>query len=328
VAKTAAQIGVLKWRLDAGGCAMKFAIFKTLRPKQWAKNLICFVPLLFSGKFGDHDAVVSSIICCLGLCAISSFIYILNDIVDVASDKEHPVKKFRPIASGKVSVIQGQQLAICCLILGLSLGFYERPVLAFIFVAYLVLNSCYISTLKNFAIMDILCIAAGFVLRAIAGAAAIHVQPSEWFLLCTTLGAMFLALEKRRQEINLLAESSSKHRVVLSQYTPLLLQRMEGVILPSLVTSYAFYSFLSFHGRFMMVTVPIVLFGIMRYQYLSESNKNTGTPEDVFWYDRPTQIALVAWMVTSLIVVYGSPASWLHNAAQTADRFHLQKLPV
>ena len=307
---------------------MKSAIFKTLRPKQWAKNLICFIPLLFSGKFGDHEAIVSSLICFLGLCAISSFIYILNDFVDVASDKEHPVKKFRPIASGEINVLQGQFLAAFCLILGLSLGFYERPVLALIFVAYLTLNLFYIFTLKNFAIIDILCIAAGFVLRAVAGAAAIHVQPSEWFLLCTTLGAMFLALEKRRHEISLLAESSSKHRVVLSQYTPRLLQRMEGVILPSLLTSYAFYSFLSFHGKFMMATVPIVLFGIMRYQFLSESNKNTGTPEDVFWYDRPTQIALVAWVVTSVIVVYGSPGIWLQNAAQTADQFHVQKLPM
>ncbi|MDR3615260.1 MAG: decaprenyl-phosphate phosphoribosyltransferase [Candidatus Obscuribacterales bacterium] len=307
---------------------MKSAIFKTLRPKQWAKNLICFIPLLFSGRFGDHDSIVSTLICFLGLCAISSFIYILNDFVDVASDKEHPVKKFRPIASGQITAFQGQLLAASCLILGLSLGFYERPFLALIFVAYLVLNLGYICTLKNFAIIDILCISAGFVLRAVAGAAAIHVQPSEWFLLCTTLGAMFLALEKRRQELNLLAESSSKHRSSLSQYTPLLLQRMENVILPSLVTSYAFYSFLSFHGKFLMLTVPIVLFGIMRYQYLSESNKHTGTPEDVFWYDRPTQVALVAWVVTSLVVIYGSPASWLHDAAQTADHFHVQKLPM
>ena len=252
----------------------------------------------------------------------------MNDLVDVASDKEHPIKKSRPIASGEVTAFQGRLLAASCLVVGLSLGFYERPVLALIFVAYLVLNVFYIFSLKNFAIIDILCISAGFVLRAVAGVAAIHVQPSEWFLLCTTLGAMFLALEKRRQEINLLAERSSKHRVSLSQYTPLLLQRMESVILPSLVTSYAFYSFLSFHGKFLMVTVPIVLFGIMRYQYLSESNKNTGTPEDVFWYDRPTQIALVAWVVTSMIVVYGAPAIWLQDAAQIADRFHVQKLPI
>jgi len=238
---------------------MRYAFFKTLRPKQWAKNLIAFIPLLFSGKFGEHGAIVSACICFLGLCATSSFVYILNDLVDVESDRQHPVKKFRTIPSGQISVLQGQILAAFCLLIGLGLGFYERPSLALIFIAYLVLNLAYIFALKNFAIIDILCIAAGFVLRAIAGAAAIHVQPSEWFLLCTSLGAMFLALEKRRQEIKLLAEISGQHRVSLNQYTPLLLQRMENLILPSLVTSYAFYSFLSFHGKFMMLTVPIVL---------------------------------------------------------------------
>ena len=301
---------------------MSSAFFRTLRPKQWAKNLICFMPLLFSGKFADCNAIVSSCICFLGLCAISSFIYVLNDLIDVGSDREHPVKKFRPIAAGEISNFDAKFIAFLCLILGLALGFAERPIICFIFTAYVMLNLCYTYALKNFAIIDVLCIASGFVLRAVAGAAAIHVQPSEWLLLCTTLGAMFLALEKRRQESRLLADESGKFRPSLYRYTPALLQRMENVILPSLITSYALYSFLSFHGKFMMATVPIVLFGLMRYQYISENSTQTGAPEDVFWRDRQTQIALLTWFVTCFVVVYGNPTTWLQDIALLTDRFH------
>jgi 4-hydroxybenzoate polyprenyltransferase len=298
------------------------ALIKQMRPKQWVKNLIVFVPLLFSGKFNDPGALLAAFLCCLAFCGISSGIYVINDLKDLEADRAHPSKRFRPIAAGVISVANAWALSLFCLVAGLGAAFYVRPTLSLVCCAYVALNLAYSYWLKKLVIIDVLCIAFGFVLRAVAGAVAVHVPASGWFLLCTTLGALFLALEKRRHEVGLLAAESVSHRSVLSEYSDSLLSRLENLIAPSLLTAYIFYSFQSFHGQWMLLSVPIVLYGVMRYQYLSETGHVTGAPEEVLWGDRPVQLTVLLWLITSALVVYGHPDQWLHEMARIVDSFH------
>lgn len=181
------------------------------------------------------------------------------------------------------------------------------------------MNVLYSIKLKHTPIIDIFCIAAGFVIRAVAGAMAVKVAASAWFLLCTSLGALYLASEKRRQELKLLDTTSGAHRKVLSDYSVSIVARMENVIVPSLLTCYAIYSFNSPHGQWMMITVPIVLYGLMRYQMLSEQGTITGAPEDVFWRDRPIQLTIALWLLACAFVIYGSPEYWVEYYGKLID---------
>ena len=296
--------------------------FSQLRPKQWAKNLIVYAPSLFSGKLTDPDAVALATLCAVSFCMISSGIYILNDVLDVEADRAHPVKCQRPIASGRLSIPFMLAVSIICLIGGFSLAFWVRPSLTTICLAYVVVNVLYCLKLKHFAIIDVLCIASGFVLRAVAGAVAVKVLPSAWFLLCTTLGSLFLALEKRRHEVLLLDTNSTNHRKSLSEYSTSFLIRLENLIVPSLLTCYAFYSFQSIHGEAMMLTVPVVLYGVMRYQLLSERGDSTGTPEEILFRDGPIQMTLLVWVLICALVIYGQPGVWLETLSQYMDSFH------
>jgi 4-hydroxybenzoate polyprenyltransferase len=298
-------------------------LVKELRPKQWTKNLIIFFPLLFSGKFGETSLIFAAAICVAVFCLISSGIYVLNDVIDVQADRAHPTKRFRPIASGALNVRLAVFVGLICVLLGFILAYTLRPALALVCLAYVVLNVLYSSALKNFAIIDVLCIASGFVIRAVAGAVAVRVIPSAWFLLCTSLGALFLALEKRRQELILLNENSSVHRKALDGYSSNLMSRLEALVVPTLLTSYAFYSFLSQHGQWMMLTIPVVLYGVMRYQMLSERENITGMPEDVLWKDRPIQVTIVVWIAICALVVYGNPGGWLRSLVELVDSYRL-----
>src|SRR4029434_2308951 len=256
-------------------------LLKLLRPKQWTKNLIAYAPLLFAIKIHDSTLLLLATLCVVALCLVSGGVYILNDVLDVEADKLHPKKKLRPIASGQVPVPAAIGVGVVAVTLGLVISFLVRPTLCLVVLVFLGLNLLYTTILKHHAIVDVFSIAANFVLRAVAGAIAVRVPVSGWFLLCTTLGALFLALEKRRQELDLLGEQSLAHRKSLRIYSPELLDRMEALVVASLLTSYAFYSFLSVHGHWMMLTVPFVIYGIMRYQLLSVEHKLTGSPEEV-----------------------------------------------
>lgn len=285
-------------------------LVRSMRPKQWVKNLIAYTPLIFAGQITNLNLISLVSLCFIAFCLLSSGTYILNDVLDAEADKLHPSKRFRPIASGLVQPGLALGLGILCLTAGLCLSFIVRPSLVLVACAYLALTISYSLYFKQIAILDVFMIAAGFVLRAIAGAMAAYLMPSGWFLLCTSFGALFLALEKRRQEIRMLGLNSSGHRKALTAYNPEVLQRMEAVIVPSLLTSYALYGFMSIHGEWMLLTVPSVLFGIMRYQMLSNQHFLTATPEEVFWKDRPIQLAIVTWLIAAALVVNG-PAKLL-----------------
>jgi 4-hydroxybenzoate polyprenyltransferase len=311
---------------EAGAGEIAALMLKELRPKQWVKNLIVFAPLLFSHQFLERNSLLLAACCFLSFCLIASGVYVLNDVVDVEADRLHPTKKERPIASGRLSVKLASSAGAICLVGGLALSFIIRPTLATVCLGYLALNLLYSIKLKAVPILDVFCIASGFVIRAVAGAVAIHVVPSSWFLLCTTLGALFLALEKRRQELKLVAHDPTSHRKVLSEYSVNLLSRMESVIVPSLLTAYAFYSFQSPQGNWMMLTVPIVLYGMLRYQMLSERGTATGAPEEVFWRDRPIQITLILWVLTCAFVIYGNPQECVRTLGQFIDSLSLRNM--
>jgi 4-hydroxybenzoate polyprenyltransferase len=280
-------------------------LFWAMRPKQWTKNLIAFAPLLFAGKLGQPELILATSFCVLAFCLVSGGLYVFNDLLDRENDRVHPTKCLRPIASGRLDHGVAFAFAIFAVVAGLTICFAVRPSLSLIALLYMSCTLSYSLYLKHSAILDVFMIATGFVLRAIAGAMAICVPISGWFLLCTSLGALYLALEKRRKEILMLGADSHQHRKVLSNYSIASLDRMESIVVPSLVTSYMFYSFLSSHGEWMLLTVPPVIYGIMRYQMLSDHASLTASPEEVLWKDRPIQVAIVAWLTVSALVVYG-----------------------
>jgi decaprenyl-phosphate phosphoribosyltransferase len=298
-------------------------LLRLLRPRQWTKNLIAFAPALFAGRLFQIDVIERVGLCVVALCFVSSAVYIVNDIMDREADRKHPTKCLRPLAAGTVSVQTASIVASLALALSFILAYLTRPALALVFCAYLFLQAAYSFKLKQRIILDVFCIACGFVLRALAGGAAAHVPLSAWFLLCTSLGALFLGLEKRRQEFRALGPEAAGHRAVLAKYSLDLLDRMEAVIVPTLVTAYAFYSFQSSYGQWMMITVPMVLYGILRYQVLSVRDTTTGSPEEVLLKDRPIQCTIVLWVLACMSVVYG----WLPRLSiwlvQTFDSFSL-----
>lgn len=283
---------------------------KILRPRQWTKNLIAFAPLLFAGRLGEIDAVLATALVTMSLCLVSGGMYVMNDIKDRDSDALHPVKKQRPVASGRIATRTAAAVAIAALLIGLTLGFWVRPVVGLGLLLYILLQLAYNYYLKAHAILDVFSIAAGFVLRAAAGGAAAHVALSGWFLFCTSLGALFLAIEKRRQELLTLGDEANAHRASFDKYSLELINRMESVVVPSLVTAYCIYCFFSPSGQWMLLTVPFVLFGVLRYQLLSTMKSSTGAPEEVLLKDRSIQLCIISWVAISVGVVY----DWIPQA--------------
>lgn len=297
-------------------------ILKLIRPKQWAKNLIVFAPALFSGKIIEPATFSAAALCFVAFCLCASAVYVVNDVLDCKSDRLHPKKKNRPVASGKISAPFALCLGTVCAAGALCVGFSIRPTVDVFLLVYFVLMLFYALVLKHYVLLDVFAIAAGFVLRAAGGAAAAGVESSGWFLACTSFGALFLGLEKRRQETLLLKDEAASHRKTLNAYTPELVDRMEAVIVPSLVTCYAFYTFQSYHGQWMMLTLPFVLYGVMRYQVLSVKSDDTGAPDEVLWKDRGIQITLLLWVLTSAGVVYGLIPKFFAMTSQFLDGIH------
>jgi 4-hydroxybenzoate polyprenyltransferase len=293
-------------------------VIKAMRPKQWTKNLIAYAPLLFSMHIHETHLLALATACVASFCLVSGAVYLLNDVLDAEADRLHPTKCKRPIASGKLPASVALIACVIAVIAGVTISFLVRPTLAVVTIAYLALSLSYTTMLKHKVILDVFAIAGGFVLRAVAGAVAVSVPTSGWFLLCTSLGALFLALEKRRQELNVLGDKSLAHRRSLGLYSKELLDRLEGIIVPSLVTSYAFYSFQSSHGEAMLLTVPFVLYGVMRYQFLSTQSTITGSPEEVLFKDRAIQLTILLWVATCALVIYQGP-TWLMHLSDTID---------
>ncbi|MCA9858645.1 MAG: decaprenyl-phosphate phosphoribosyltransferase [Thermomicrobiales bacterium] len=282
-------------------------LIRALRPVQWPKNLLVYAALIFSvnvfelRKFFD---ATGAFIC---FCAASSAIYLLNDIRDREQDAHHPVKQFRPIASGRVAPTTAMGMAVV-LAVGSVLGAYlvDRQ-LALVVGVYLVLMAAYSFGLKSVVLLDVIMISIGFVLRAAAGAVAIDVPISPWLYICSMLLALLLGFGKRRHELLMLRDEASQHRTNLDAYSVPLLDQIIAVTSSSAVVAYSVYTFTSPalpENHSMMLTIPIVLYAVFRYLFLIYKEHLGGAPELLFIRDRPTQLAIVLWALLSVGILY------------------------
>ena len=291
------------------GRSLALNLLRSLRPAQWTKNLVIFAGLIFGKKLLDAGAVGDAIAAFIVFCALSGVVYLVNDLADRESDRRHPLKARRPIASGAlpVAVAKGAALAIggAALVAAYLIG----QGFAAVSVGYLVLQLLYSGPLKHIIIIDVLTIAIGFVLRAVAGAVAVHVEISHWLFVCTILLALFLALAKRRQEIVLLAEGATTHRPILGEYTAYLLDQMIGVVTASTLIAYVFYTIspetqAKFGTPWLGLTIPFPLYGIFRYLYLVHQREGGGSPADLLLTDRPLLICVVLWALAVAVIIY------------------------
>lgn len=276
------------------------------RPKQWTKNLVIFAAIIFSGKLFDVGLLFKTGVAFFSLCMLSGFIYILNDILDIEKDRHHPKKKNRPIASGEISINQAFFAGFLFFLLAFLLGTVAGGGYLVAAGIYLLLQIAYSEFLKHVVILDIITIAAGFVIRAVAGVWTIGVPLSPWLLVCAALLALFLAAAKRRHELLLLGEVSDNHRPVLSEYSMTLLDEITSTLSAATITTYSLYTFFSHaeRGGYMMLTIPFVLYGVLRYQYLIHTKNEGGSPEDVLLKDKPTVINIFLWILSVIVILY------------------------
>ena len=287
---------------------MLSALIKTMRPRQWSKNVFIFAALVFDKQLFIVDAFLRTLAGVALFCLVSSTVYIFNDIADIEADRQHPEKKNRPIASGKLPVSAAWIAGIAFVIITLTLSYFLAPNFAMVIALYFVLNVAYSKWLKHIPILDVLILSAGFVLRVGAGVTLIHVERfSPWLYVVMTLLSLFLGFGKRRAELALLAHGAGSHRKVLEGYTLPLLDQYIMIVSGTTIVAYSLYTFSAPNlpsNHTMMLTIPFVIYTIFRYLYLIEVKHAGGAPEDVLLSDRPFQIAMALWALTVLTIFY------------------------
>jgi 4-hydroxybenzoate polyprenyltransferase len=279
-----------------------------MRPEQWTKNLIVFAALIFGRRLFDPAAVGSSLAAFLIFCALSGVVYLLNDVMDRSADRLHPLKSRRPIAAGELSPRTALSAAVVIGAAAIAAAAWLKPEFGVVAAAYVALFAAYSRVLKHVVILDVLTIAIGFVLRAAAGAVVIEVPMSQWLLVCTILGALFLGLTKRRHELTLLANTATGHRPILEEYNPYLLDQMIGVVTASTLVAYIIYctspeTIAKFGTERLVLTTPFPIYGIFRYLYLVHQ-RGAGTPSEVLLTDRPLLACIVLWSLAVVAIIY------------------------
>ncbi len=282
--------------------------FKLLRPRQWIKNVFLFAGLIFSRQFYYTESIVTTIFAALIFSILSSGVYIINDIFDYEDDKIHPTKSKRPIAAGRIKREMGWIISILLIIISYLLAFLINNAFFYTCLVYSSMMILYSLKVKHIIILDVLFVAIGYVLRAIAGAVAISVEISSWLLLCTLLLALFIVVSKRRTEIVILGEEAVKHRKILFHYSVDLLNQMIAIVTSACIVSYCLYTLApetvsKFHTRNLIFTVPFVIYGIFRYLYLTYKKLGADIPEKVLINDLPMQICLVSWVIACVIIL-------------------------
>ena len=281
----------------------------SLRPEQWTKNLLLFAGLLFGGRLLELGAIITAMAGFAIFSALSGATYLLNDIWDREADRRHPLKRTRPIASAQLAVSTAAWSAAVLIAGAIGAAWFLSPWLAVIAAAYVGLLFLYSTTLKHVVIVDVLAIAGGFVLRAIAGAIAVDVPIGSWLLVCTTLLALFLALSKRRHELVLLGEDASYHRRSLEHYSPYLLDQMIAVVTASTLIAYTVFTTSTDTAQRLgtprlAFTVPFVLYGIFRYLYLVHQRLGGGSPAEMLLTDRPLLLCVALWAWAVMLLMY------------------------
>ncbi len=277
-------------------------LFLSLRPRHWIKNLFVFAALVFAVKFTDPLAIEQSLAAFALFCLASSGVYLLNDVIDYKRDREHPLKRNRPIAAGRLSRLSAIFISVILILISVILAANLSYLLSFILAGYIILNIFYSLYLKNLIIIDVICLALGFVLRVMAGAMAINVIFSPWLLLCTFFLTLFLAIGKRKNELVCLGNSEG--RGVLASYSLDLLNQMNMVVLPATLIAYTFYTFNTWQSQWLILTVPVVLYGLFRYLYIIDKKRESDDgPTDDLLLDRPLQITILVWVILVLAIL-------------------------
>jgi 4-hydroxybenzoate polyprenyltransferase len=287
------------------------SIIKLMRPTQWIKNGFVFMPLVFSAQMYYPSALLSTITMFAIFCLASSATYIFNDYMDMDQDQAHPVKKNRPLASGALN--PGIAFTLMLGLLGIS--FAAMVILEFnwqsfaVVGAYLILQVFYCVILKNVVILDVFTLSSGFLLRVLAGAAAIDVEVSSWLVLCTFSVAILLALGKRRHEVLILGADAGQHRPVLEHYSVSLLDQLLQLVATSTFIFYCLYCVrdnpeLGQNSDMMIVTIPLVTYGIFRYMWLIYHKKDGGSPTSLLLTDPPLLACATIWLVACSLIIY------------------------
>jgi 4-hydroxybenzoate polyprenyltransferase len=310
--------------LPAGGRIL--ALFRAMRPRQWVKNLALFVGIVFAQRLLSLPVFERAVIAFVAFCLASSIIYLLNDLLDLENDRQHPVKSTRPLASGALPaswaiVAMGVLLLACA---GLTVLIFFIPIgsqpdifasyggasvlFALTVVSYLLLMTLYSIRLKHIVLLDVFIIASGFVLRILAGTVVLPVLISPWLYLVTILLSLFLALNKRRSELVLLQGQASNHRQILKEYSVPLLDQMITIVTAATLMAYSLYTFQSSTGNHhLMITIPFVLYGMFRYLYLVHMRMEGGSPEEVLLRDRHMLATVVLCIALIILVLYILP---------------------
>jgi len=285
------------------------AVVKSMRPTQWMKNLFIFAAIIFAQRFFDIPLLLKTSGAFIVFCILSGALYILNDLNDIEEDKLHPKKSARPIASGEIG--KSQALFLFCILSLISL-FMALWLNKYFFIAafiYFILQLGYSLRLKHMVILDVFIVAAGFVIRVIAGGLVIEIPLSSWLLVCTMMLALFLAMSKRRHELLLLEENAAEHRRILMEYSPYLLDQMIAVVTASTLIAYCLYTIseetvAKFGTANLLLTSPFVLYGIFRYLYLIHQKGKGGSPEELIIKDKPLLVDIVLWIGSVVLILY------------------------
>jgi 4-hydroxybenzoate polyprenyltransferase len=284
------------------------ALFKTMRPRQWTKNVFIFAALVFDKQLLIPESFLRTLGGFMLFCLVSSSVYIFNDLADIEADQQHPVKRMRPIPSGRLPVSTAWVAGVTLIVISLVLGWLLSPAFTFVIAGYFLLNLAYSKWLKHVLILDVLILAACFVLRVDAGVRLIQVERfSPWLYVVMTLLALFLGFGKRRAELALLTEGAASHRKVLKGYTVSLLDQYIMIVSGMTIVGYSLYTFSAPNlpaNHSMMLTIPFVVYAIFRYLYLIEVEHAGGAPEEILLSDRPFQVSMLLWAAAVLGVFY------------------------
>lgn len=277
-------------------------LIRLLRPKQWTKNLLLFAALLFSFEEIRTETILATLLGFILFSLVAGCVYILNDFVDRDRDRQHPVKRYRPMASGQVNPSHALLFGIILLILSVGTAFMMNPLFGVLCIVYFLLNVSYSFVLKHLVILDMMTIAAGFVLRAIAGGVLIHVPFTPWFLICTMLLSLFLAIGKRRNELTLLEGNTGSHRKVLDNYSITSLDQFNTIVTTATIISYSLFTFTSDRTIHLMWTIPLVIYGMFRYLYLIQMKNQGGSPDRVLFEDKPILITVMLYVISVVTI--------------------------
>lgn len=276
----------------------------SMRPRQWYKNLVIFIGIVFSLNLLNFTLWIDAISAFAVFCVLSGSIYIINDVFDIEKDKNHPKKCKRPIASGKINPTNALLFSMLLVVLALTSAYSINTLFLVSAIAFFLLILIYSLFLKEFIIVDIMIISTGFVIRAIAGCLAIGVLISPWLIICAFLLALFLAIGKRRHELVLLGENAGNHREILNGYSTEMLDQMINITTSALIMSYSLYTF--FTGKiFIMLTIPFAFYGLFRYIFLVHKENFGGEPEMLF-KDKGMLLTIIFWIMLVIFVIYGN----------------------